>query len=76
VRCYGQTRTKTLHSLVCLWPTVFDAQPVRVALVRAPAAPDGYELALVSTGLDATPAELVERYSTRWSVEVLFEEAR
>jgi hypothetical protein len=76
VRCYGQTHTKELSSLVCLWPTVFGAQPVRIVLVRAPGAPDGYELALVSTDLDATPAALVERYSTRWSVEVLFEEAR
>jgi hypothetical protein len=76
VRCYGQTRTKELTSLICLWPTVFGAQAVRVALVRSPGAPDGYELALVSTDLDATPAELIERYSTRWSVEVLFEEAR
>jgi hypothetical protein len=76
VRCSGQTRTKELHSLVCLWPTVLGAQPVRVVLVRSPGAPDGYEPALVSTALDAMPAELVERYSTRWSVEVLFEEAR
>jgi len=76
VRCYGQTRTKELASLVCLWPTVFGAQPVRVVLVRAPGAPDGYQLALVSTDLDATPTVLVERYSARWSVEVCFEESR
>jgi len=76
VRCYGRTRTKELTSLVCLWYTVFGAQPVRVVLVRPPGAPDGYELALVSTDLDASPAELVERYSTRWSVEVCFEESR
>jgi hypothetical protein len=76
VRCYGRTRTKQLASLVCLWPTVFGARPVQVVLVRAPGAPDGYELALVSTDLQATPTMLVERYSTRWSVEVLFEEAR
>jgi len=76
VRCYGRTRTKELHSLVCLWPTVFGAQPVRVVLVRPVGAPDGYELALVSTDLTATPAALVERYAARWSVEVLFEEAR
>lgn len=37
---------------------------------------DGYDVALVSTDLAATPAELVERYADRWSVEVLFEEAR
>jgi hypothetical protein len=45
-------------------------------LVRAPGAPDGYELALVSTDLQATPTMLVERSATRWSVEVLFEAAR
>ena len=27
VRCYGQTHTKELASLVCLWHTVFGAQP-------------------------------------------------
>jgi hypothetical protein len=30
----------------------------------------------VSTDLDASPAALVERYASRWAVEVLFEEAR
>lgn len=52
------------------------AQPVRVILVGEPGAPDGYDLALVCTDLDSTPAELVERYADRWSVEVLFEESR
>jgi hypothetical protein len=76
VCCYGKPRTVELAGLVCLWPTVFGAQPARVVLVRAPGAPDGYDLALVSTDLKATPAELVERYAARWNVEVLFEEAR
>ena len=39
VRCYGQTRTKELASLVCLWPTVFGAQPVRVGSCARPARP-------------------------------------
>jgi hypothetical protein len=39
-------------------------------LVRAPGAPDGYDLALVSTDLEATPAALVERYADRWPVEI------
>jgi hypothetical protein len=76
VACYGKPRTVQLHSLVCQWYAVFGAQPLRVILVREPGAPDGYELALVSTDLDSTPAELVERYADRWSVEVLFEESR
>lgn len=45
-------------------------------LARQPGATDGYELAVVTTDLAAGPAELVERYATRWSMEVLFEEAR
>jgi hypothetical protein len=76
VVCYGQPRTVELTSLVCLWHTVFGAQPVRVVLVREPGAPDGYELALVSTDPDASPAALVQRYATRWSIEVCFEESR
>lgn len=76
MRCYGQRRTKELTSLVCLWYTVFGAQPVRVVLVRPPGAPDGDELAVVSTDLAATPGALVERYAHRWSVEVCFEESR
>jgi hypothetical protein len=49
---------------------------VQVVLVRSPGAPDGYDLALVSTDLEATPAALVERYADRWPIEVLFEESR
>jgi DDE superfamily endonuclease len=76
LRCYGTKHTKELASLVCLWPTVFGGQPVRVVLVRPIGSPDGYELALVSTDLGATPATIIERYADRWSEEVLFEEAR
>jgi DDE superfamily endonuclease len=76
VCCYGRAQAKELTSLVCLWPTVFGVQPVRLVLARRPGAPDGYELAVVTTDLDASAAESVERYAARWSVEVLFEEAR
>jgi hypothetical protein len=76
VACDGTPRTVVLHSLVYQWYAVFGAQPVRVILVREPGAPDGDELALVSTDLAATPAELVERSADRWSVEVLFEQSR
>jgi hypothetical protein len=76
VRAYGHRRTKELTSLVCLWHTVFGAQPVRVVLVRPVGVPDGYELAVVSTDLAATPTQLVERYAARWQVEVCFEESR
>ncbi len=72
VCCYGQPQTKELTSLVCLWYTVFGAMPVRVVLARQPGGPDGYQLAVVSTDLDASPVELMERYADRWSVEMVF----
>jgi hypothetical protein len=39
-------------------------------LARIPGAPDGYDLALASTDLDATPAQLVEWYAARWAVRL------
>jgi hypothetical protein len=60
----------------CRWYGTLGAQPVQVVLARPPDWPDDDELAVVSTDLAATPAELVERYSRRWSVEVCFQEPR
>jgi hypothetical protein len=76
VCCYGELRVVELACWRCLWYGTFGPRPVQVVLVRAPGAPDGYDLALVSTDLEATPAALVERYADRWPVEVLFEESR
>jgi hypothetical protein len=76
VACYGQRKHLELHSRICLWYTVWRTQPVQVVLARTPGAPDDYDLALVSTDLDATPAQLVERYAARWAVEQAFLDAR
>jgi hypothetical protein len=73
---YGHDGIAAIACFTCLWPSVFGTRPVQVVLVRAPEAPDGFDLALVTTDLAATPVELVERYATRWSVEVCFREAR
>jgi hypothetical protein len=76
VCCYGEQTTRMLAAFTCLWPGVFGARTVQVVLVRKPSAPDGYDLALVSTDLKASPVELVERYAARWAVEVCFLESR
>jgi hypothetical protein len=76
VHCYGKQVTLHLHRLRCLWYGALGAQPVQVVLARPPHWPDDYQLALVTTDLAASPAELVERYSLRWSAEVTMEEAR
>jgi hypothetical protein len=47
-----------------------------VVLVREPGRQRGVDLALVSTDLKATAAELVERYAARWAIEVCFLEAK
>jgi DDE superfamily endonuclease len=76
VTCYGHNGIAAIAGFACLWPAVFATRPVQVVLVRDPAAPDSFDLALVSTDLSATPAALVERYAGRWQVEVCFREAR
>jgi hypothetical protein len=51
--------------------------PARPGRAQPPARlPDGYELALVTTDLAATPAAVIERYATRWSAEQAFLDAR
>jgi DDE superfamily endonuclease len=73
---YGRLGIAAVAHFTCLWPSVFGARPVHVVLVRDPDAPDSFDLALVSTDLSATAAQLVCRYADRWPVEVLFEESR
>jgi hypothetical protein len=73
---YGKGGIAAIAGFACLWPSVFGTRPVQVVLVRDPDAPDSFDLALVSTDLAATPAELVEHYSGRWQVEVCFRQLR
>jgi hypothetical protein len=70
---YGRCGIAVVAHFTCLWPSVFGARPVHVVLIRDPDAPDSFDLALVSTDLDATAAELVGRYADRWQIEVAFE---
>jgi hypothetical protein len=73
---YGKPRTLAMAHFTRLWPSVFATRPVHVVLVRDPTAPDGFDLALVSTDLAATAHQLVCRYTTRWPIEVSFRDAR
>jgi Na+/glutamate symporter len=66
---YGRTDPVALAVLGCLWPGGFGTRPVQVVLVRPPGAPDGYDLALATTELGASAAELVGRYAARWNIE-------
>jgi hypothetical protein len=74
---YGQTGTVYLATVRCLWYGVFGPQQVNVVLLRENADDQtGYDLALVSTDLQASPGQAVERYAARWSVEVAICEAK
>jgi Transposase DDE domain len=49
---------------------------VRLILSRDERTASGYDLALVTTDLDASPAALVTRYAARWGIEQAFADAR
>ncbi|MCA1680559.1 MAG: transposase [Actinobacteria bacterium] len=73
---YAKSEQIEVHVIDCLWHGALGYTPVRVLLVRDTAKPAGYQLALLTTDLDSTPAELIERYADRWPIEVCFEEAK
>jgi hypothetical protein len=72
---YGKTTTIRAASVTCLWHSVFGTQPVTVVLVRDKSA-SGFDLALVTTDATATIAQVIERYASRWSIEVAIEDAK
>jgi hypothetical protein len=76
VSCYGKTLDREVLAIRCLWYGALNGQPVQVILSRPVGSPDGYELALVTTDLAATPAAIIERYADRWSEEQAFLDAR
>src|SRR6266516_2709479 len=75
VRRYGSTATIQAAAITCLWHGVFGARPVQVILVRD-RVQAGYDLALATTDLTASPAQVIERYASRWSAGVAVEDAK
>ena len=65
-----------VHAFRCLWYEAFGSQPVQVVIIQDAPTPSGYELALISTNLHASAAQLIERYAERWPTEVAYEEAK
>jgi len=59
----------------CLWYGVFGPQSVQVVFVRDKSKA-GYDVALVTTDLVASAAQVIERYASRWSIEVCIEDAK
>ncbi len=75
-RRYGKLDTIEVHVLRCVWHGALGHTPVQVIIVRDTSKPAGYQLALLSTDLNATATELIERYGDRWPIEVAFEEGK
>ena len=72
---YGTTATVQAATITCLWYSVFGSRPVTVVLIRDRCA-SGYDLALVTTDAAASAARVIERYASRWSIEVAIEDAK
>jgi hypothetical protein len=72
---YGKTAAIQAAAVTCLWHSVFGTLPVTVVLVRDKSA-SGFDLALVTTDATATIARVIERYASRWAIEVAIEDAK
>jgi hypothetical protein len=72
---YGKTAVIQAAVITCLWYSVFGSRPVTVVLVRDKSR-TGLDLALVTTDTAATTAQVIERYASRWSIEVAIEDSK
>ena len=76
VTAYGRRETRHVAEITCLWYGSWHTRTVRLILSRDERTASGYDLALVTTDLDASPAALVTRYAARWGIEQAFADAR
>jgi hypothetical protein len=73
---YGRVETVSAAVIDCLWYGTFGPVPVRMVCVRDRDDPKAPLLALVTTDLTASVADLIARYAMRWSIEVAFFDCR
>jgi hypothetical protein len=67
----GITSLVQIAEVTCLWFGTWRTDPVRVILLRDRTT-TGYDLALVTTDPTATAAQIIARYTARWSIKVMF----
>jgi DDE superfamily endonuclease len=72
---YGKTVAVQAAVATCLWHSVFGSRPVTVVIVRDKSA-SGLDIALVTTDTTAAAAQIIERYATRWAIEVAIQDAK
>jgi hypothetical protein len=73
---YGRVETVQAAVIDCLWYGTFGPLPVRMICVRDRDEAKAPMLALATTDLTSTVADLVARYAMRWSIEVAFFDCR
>ena len=72
----GRTRVEHVWSTTCLWYGPFHTRPVVIMLIHKPDRDDGFDVAIASTDIDASTAELIARYDSRWTIETAHQEAK
>jgi len=76
VQLYGQTATVELTSQRGLWWAPWRDAPAQAVAVRDPRAADQIDLVLISSDPMLSPAQILELYAKRWSIEVAFRDAK
>lgn len=79
LRRYGATMTARTTEITGLWYGVWRTDPVRVILVdgsRRKTNSAGYDIAIVTTDLASSAADIIARYAARWSIEMCFHDAK
>jgi hypothetical protein len=69
VRAYAETVLMQVAVVDCLWWGSLHRTEVRLVLAREAGSKKGYDIALITTDLAASAADLVCRYSWRWAIE-------
>jgi hypothetical protein len=72
---YGRTETVAAAVVTCLWYSVFGSLPATVVIVRDKPG-SSFGIALITTDRTATAEQLIERYASRWSIEVAIEDSK
>ena len=73
---YGTTTAMQVIEVECLWWSSLHRTPARLVLARDATSRRCYDIALITTDLAASPADLLERYSFRWSIEQTIKDAK